>query len=641
MMTSRERATAEGARRRLVATRQSSRLAGKIADPPLPLPSRQRPLRGNVAGPATTPGELPRLPGSLPGRGSGDELPVHDPGFGHSPHLGEETGSAPGFASDRGLEPSFHQKSPASEPGASRSILYQSDRSGFGDPGSKRGQGQRKLSGVLQPKLSGSQQAQRTEKNVQEGVQKLSIWGDFPHGQTNPGNLPVHRWSEKDPSRETEQPRVDSYVTKDFFVSTLNNLFHRLESVIDQNNIKTEEKIAHQSEVLNNLSLNQNAVIEMTSEFVAEIQNYFVKEVEPLNEHFDQIRNNLKEELSTLSFKGKEVKTIEQKINDLVADMDHIKKNQQLLNNKIDSIISSDKTLKSDPIVSSSSLLQENHSKSNENFIPAKSEQPDTSSPSIIDVDKEVRKQMLASIPKTSDWPTFSGEGEYDHKEFIEWIDTLKSDIDLHDRIIVSRLNLLFKNSANEWYKGLKNNFGLQNWDWWKNQIDLKFGNATWRRRVQKAFYTSRFDAVTTPVAPWVTKQYKRIKSIEPYLNTEQINIKLLDLCDGEVAYAVKCALDTTHADIGTLINVLQEIVDQTNLGKKPKNKFVPTITSSSDKPKIYSDKPKNYSEIKCNNCGLKGHIAKDCRIKKTVNIIDEQQENSHADIPEEESEFE
>ncbi|KNZ44925.1 uncharacterized protein VP01_8681g1, partial [Puccinia sorghi] len=196
---------------------------------------------------------------------------------------------------------------------------------------------------------------------------------------------------------------------------------------------------------------------------------------------------------------------------------------------------------------------------------------------------------------------------------FIEWIDTLKSDIDLHGRIIFSRLNIVFKNSASEWYKGLKNNFGLQTWDW---------------RRVQRAFYTSRFDSSTTPVTAW---------SIEPYLNIEQINIKLIDLCDGEVAYAVKCALDTTHADISTLINVLQEIVDQTNLGKRPKNKFVPTSISPSDKHKTYSDKPRNYSEIKCNDCGLKGHIAKDCRRKEMVNTIAEEQEINPPEIPEEE----
>ncbi|KNZ63373.1 uncharacterized protein VP01_11539g1, partial [Puccinia sorghi] len=116
-----------------------------------------------------------------------------------------------------------------------------------------------------------------------------------------------------------------------------------------------------------------------------------------------------------------------------------------------------------------------------------------------------------------------------------------------------------------------------------------------------------------------------------------QINIKLLDLCDGEVAYAVKCALHTTHADICTLINVLQEIVDQNNLGKKPKNRFVPSNTSLSEKPKTYSDKLKSYADIKCNNCGLKGHITKDCRRKKSVNNLVEKPDSDPADILEDE----
>ena len=78
--------------------------------------------------------------------------------------------------------------------------------------------------------------------------------------------------------------------------------------------------------------------------------------------------------------------------------------------------------------------------------------------------------------------------------------------------------------------------------------------------------------------------------------------------------------MNTTHADISTFINVLQEIVDQTNLGKKPKYQNKPMVSSSSNSV----DKPRNYSDIKCNNCGIKGHISKDCRKKKVVNNIQE-----------------
>ena len=210
-MSSRERAATEGARRRLVASRQSSRLAGRIADPPLPLPSCGKSVRGHGASAEPAPGKLLWLPGSLPRRGSGDELLVHDPSLGHSPHIGEEAGPAPGVASDGRLESSLHQKSPASEPGASRSALFQSARSLLREPIPRKREEQRKLSKFLPTELHQPQQTQWAEKDVQEGIQNISVRGDVPHGQTNPGNFPIHRWSEKEPSRETE---LDGYVSK-------------------------------------------------------------------------------------------------------------------------------------------------------------------------------------------------------------------------------------------------------------------------------------------------------------------------------------------------------------------------------------------------------------------------------------------
>jgi hypothetical protein len=439
-------------------------------------------------------------------------------------------------------------------------------------------------------------------------------------------------------------------------------MFNEIESVIDKNTIKTEEKISSQSELISHVVSNQNNVIDMCGDIASEIQSHFIQHIEPLSDHLKNVTNKLESELETIKDKGKEVKSIEGKLNSLVNDLKDIKANQDVLKDKLDYFTSVscpciNKRIDSNnndtpvvhpidshknpfvnaPSIDNSSFQKTSNVPNIDSKIPVNNQFKFNNTPAfdLNEVDKEVRKQMMAAIPKTSDWPTFSGEGEYDHTEFIEWIDTLKSDMDLHDRIIISRLNLLFKSSASEWYKGVKNQFGLQTWDWWKHQIENKFGNATWRRRVQKAFYNSRFDANNSSVSAWVTKKYRRIKSIEPYLNTEQINIKLLDLCDGEVAYAVKCALDTTHADISTFINVLQEIVDQTNLGKRSKYQNKPLVSSSA----VLTEKPKNYSDIKCNNCGLKRHLAKDCRRKKVVNTIAEDKSTEESEDPEMEEE--
>ncbi|MBW0507778.1 hypothetical protein O181_047493 [Austropuccinia psidii MF-1] len=45
----------------------------------------------------------------------------------------------------------------------------------------------------------------------------------------------------------------------------------------------------------------------------------------------------------------------------------------------------------------------------------------------------------IKDIPKLEEWPTFSGEGEYNHIEFIRTIDMLQEDFHIPDEIIVGK----------------------------------------------------------------------------------------------------------------------------------------------------------------------------------------------------------
>lgn len=51
----------------------------------------------------------------------------------------------------------------------------------------------------------------------------------------------------------------------------------------------------------------------------------------------------------------------------------------------------------------------------------------------------EVQKQLTNTISK-SDWPPFSGKGEYDHMDFIHWIDSAKRNSRIDDGVIVLKL---------------------------------------------------------------------------------------------------------------------------------------------------------------------------------------------------------
>ncbi|MBW0581199.1 hypothetical protein O181_120914 [Austropuccinia psidii MF-1] len=58
----------------------------------------------------------------------------------------------------------------------------------------------------------------------------------------------------------------------------------------------------------------------------------------------------------------------------------------------------------------------------------------------------------VKDIPKLEEWPTFSGEGEYNHIELIRTIDMLQEDFRIPDEIIVGKLHSLFTRTEKKWY---------------------------------------------------------------------------------------------------------------------------------------------------------------------------------------------
>ncbi|MBW0530438.1 hypothetical protein O181_070153 [Austropuccinia psidii MF-1] len=69
-------------------------------------------------------------------------------------------------------------------------------------------------------------------------------------------------------------------------------------------------------------------------------------------------------------------------------------------------------------------------------------------------------QEILKEVPKLKEWPHFSGEGEYDHMEFIRGIEMIKEDIKLPDRLIKARFNTMFTRSAHRWYVKLRQAHG-------------------------------------------------------------------------------------------------------------------------------------------------------------------------------------
>ncbi|MBW0498282.1 hypothetical protein O181_037997 [Austropuccinia psidii MF-1] len=90
-------------------------------------------------------------------------------------------------------------------------------------------------------------------------------------------------------------------------------------------------------------------------------------------------------------------------------------------------------------------------------------------STSFHDLQPSMGQALLNEVPKHKEWPHFSGEGEYDHMEFIRGIDIIEKDFKLPDRLVTARFNTLFTRSAHRWHIKLRQAHGHQSWTWWKS----------------------------------------------------------------------------------------------------------------------------------------------------------------------------
>ncbi|MBW0511840.1 hypothetical protein O181_051555 [Austropuccinia psidii MF-1] len=102
---------------------------------------------------------------------------------------------------------------------------------------------------------------------------------------------------------------------------------------------------------------------------------------------------------------------------------------------------------------------------------------------------------LLKTVPKLKEWPHSSGEGEYDHMEFIRGIDMIQEDFEVPDRLVTARFNTLFTKSVHRWYIKLRQAHGHQSWTWRKTHIINKWANNAWRFKVETSFESAKFNA--------------------------------------------------------------------------------------------------------------------------------------------------
>ncbi|MBW0561485.1 hypothetical protein O181_101200 [Austropuccinia psidii MF-1] len=130
--------------------------------------------------------------------------------------------------------------------------------------------------------------------------------------------------------------------------------------------------------------------------------------------------------------------------------------------------------------------------------------------------------------PQLKEWPTFTGEGEYDHMSFIKTIDMLQEDYAIPDELITTRSHELFEKSAKRGYYGIRKTNGKNTWSWWKNEIITEWANDAWRYKTENVFENSFFDHDKDKTLTWLLKQVEILNALFPEMLQKTMHVKIL-----------------------------------------------------------------------------------------------------------------
>ncbi|MBW0534603.1 hypothetical protein O181_074318 [Austropuccinia psidii MF-1] len=191
-------------------------------------------------------------------------------------------------------------------------------------------------------------------------------------------------------------------------------------------------------------------------------------------------------------------------------------------------------------------------------------------------------------IPRLEEWPTSSGEGEYNHMEFMKTIYMFKEDFKIPDEYISARLHSLFTKSAKKWYYKMRQDHGKNSWTWWKEQVISKWENASWKFKTENSFEESIFDIERDKPMSWFFQQKGRLTALHPDMSETMIHKRILRKCGGDLEHAIRRCIEPCSTE--DYISAMEDITTRTKIGRnwyKPlmDNKTYGKLISRPNKP--------------------------------------------------------
>ncbi|MBW0583094.1 hypothetical protein O181_122809, partial [Austropuccinia psidii MF-1] len=222
-------------------------------------------------------------------------------------------------------------------------------------------------------------------------------------------------------------------------------------------------------------------------------------------------------------------------------------------------------------------------------------------------------------IPRLEEWPTFSGEGEYNHMEFMKTIDMFKEDFNIPDEYISARLHSLLTKSAKKWYYKMRQDHGKHSWPWWKEQIISKWANDSWRFRMENSFEEAIFNIERDRPMTWFLKQKDRLTALHPDMSETMVHKRILRKCGGDLEHAIRSRF-IEPCSTEDYINAMEDITTRTKIGRNWSKS--PIDNKTNGKPISKPNKPQDRLPLKCHKCGSTSHLANTCPKKTRINEI-------------------
>ncbi|MBW0479306.1 hypothetical protein O181_019021 [Austropuccinia psidii MF-1] len=173
-----------------------------------------------------------------------------------------------------------------------------------------------------------------------------------------------------------------------------------------------------------------------------------------------------------------------------------------------------------------------------------------------------------------------------------------------------------FKGHASIWYTEMKEIHGRKNWRWWNNLIIEKYSNVTWIWQRTMSFEGDKYSVDKDPYE-WCLRQSKRLKAIDPQINIQMRNHKLLTQMPGELENAVKCRCNQSCI-LDDIADTLKDVGKRKNIRKF--SQFRRIIFKEKNPFRVdFKDKPKGkWAEVTkkkntCQNFDSTDHYANNC----------------------------